>query len=237
VLRKLHNGLIFAVSALLIYFLLFVNIPSLVEAQTQRWYAGYFYAGTPISAPWGVSGKIYTINPQVPALTTMFQWVTVVLSYVNDYWLQVGYDKTNSLFHPTYITYYWECVSQRGSYTHQHFSGNPGPTAGSWHSYTIVYAQSSQFPERWILRVDFGTPQTTCDVYPYNPEDLQAFVETTYSRIRIDGSHFKDLSRYTGHGWPYWDRHVVRVDNPYSLYRIWRADCGYNCEFTAAGGG
>jgi len=157
-LRKLHNGLIFAVSALLIYFLLFVNIPSLVEAQTQRWYAGYFYAGTPISAPWGVSGKIYTINPQVPALTTMFQWVTVVLSYVNDYWLQVGYDKTNSLFHPTYITYYWECVSQRGSYTHRHFSGNPGPAAGSWHSYTIVYAQSSQFPERWILRVDSGTP-------------------------------------------------------------------------------
>jgi hypothetical protein len=236
VLRKLHNGLIFAVSALLIY-LLFVNILSLADAQTQRWYAGYYYAGREIMAPWGVSGKIYTINPQVPALTTMFQWVTVVLSYVNDYWLQVGYDKTNSLFHPTYITYYWECVSQRGSYTHRHFSGNPGPAAGSWHSYTIVYAQSSQFPERWILRVDFGTPQTTCDVNPYYPADLQAFVETTDPRIRIDGSHFKDLSRYTGRSWPYWDRHVVRVDNPYSLYRIWRADCGYNCEFTAAGGG
>jgi hypothetical protein len=148
-----------------------------------------------------------------------------------------SYDKTNSLFHPTYITYYWECVSQRGSYTHQHFSGNPGAAAGSWHSYTIVYAQSSQFPERWILRVDFGTPQTTCDVYPYNPEDLQAFVETTYSRIRIDGSHFKDLSRYTGQGWPYWDRHIAHAHNPYSVQPIWRADCGYNCEFKAAGGG
>jgi hypothetical protein len=236
VLRKLHNGLIFAVSALLIY-LLFVNILSLADAQTQRWYAGYYYAGREIMAPWGVSGKIYTIDPVVPSWSAMAQWVTVILSYRYSYWLQVGYDKTNSLFHPTYITYYWECVSQRGSYTHQHFSGNPSPAAGSWHSYTIVYAQSSQFPERWILGVDFGTPQTTCDVYPYNPEDLQAFVETTYSRIRIDGSHFKDLSRYTGQGWPYWDRHIAHADNPYSVQPIWRADCGYNCEFKAAGGG
>jgi hypothetical protein len=104
VLKKLHNGLIFAVSALLIY-LLFVNIPSYVEAQSQRWYAGYFDAGTPISAPWGVSGKIYTINPQVPALTTMFQWVTVILSYVNDYWLQVVTTRPIACFtQPTSLT-------------------------------------------------------------------------------------------------------------------------------------
>jgi hypothetical protein len=236
-LRKLHNELIFAVSTVLIFFLLFVDMLSLTDALSTRWHAGYFYAGTEIMAPWGVNGKIYTINPQVPASTTMFQWVTVILSYTYGYWLQVGYDKTNSLFHPTHITYYWECVSRRGSYTHRHFSGNPGPAAGSWHSYTIVYAQSSQFPERWILRVDFGTLQTTCDVYPYNPVDLQAFVETTDSRIRIDGSHFKDLNRYAGRSWPYWDRHIAYADNPYSVQPIRRVDCADNCEFTAAGGG
>jgi len=231
------SRLTFIASAIILSSILFINTLALAEAQSQRWYAGYFYFGTEGLAPHGVYARIYTIDPSVPALHVMFQWVTVVLSYIHSYWLQIGYDKTVNPFHPTHITYYWECVSARGRYTHQHFQGNPGPSPASWHSYTIVYAQSSQFPERWVLRIDLSGPQTTCDVFPYNPKDLQAFVETTSSRIKIDGSHFRDLSRYLGRSWLYWDRHVAYWVTPYSVQPIVRRDCGINCEFRAYGGG
>ncbi|GBC71960.1 hypothetical protein HRbin02_01749 [Candidatus Calditenuaceae archaeon HR02] len=205
-----------------------------VYAQS-RYYAGYYYYGYETQAPWGVGGKIYTIDTSVPSGPIVAWWVTVILSYRYNYWLQIGYEESNTLLHSHPPRYFYECVSRLGYYIHQNFQA--GPSAGTWHSYQIVYAQSIQYPKRWILRIDFGPYQKECDVDPYAPKDLQAFVETASNSIIIDGTHFKDLSWYSGRSWPLWNRHVSRADSPYSLIPIIRSDCGDNCEFRAYGGG
>jgi hypothetical protein len=85
-LRKLHNELIFAVSTVLIFFLLFVDMLSLTDALSTRWHAGYFYAGTEIMAPWGVNGKIYNLYYKPPSS---------------------GIDNNVSVGHGNFIIYLW----------------------------------------------------------------------------------------------------------------------------------
>jgi hypothetical protein len=232
---RLHVLLLLAISVIFVIFML------TMEAYAQsRWYAGYYYAGYEIYAPWGVGGRIITIDTSLPSSGSAVAWhVTVVLSYRNGYWIQLGYEESNNypFFHyHSNPLYYWECVSMLGTYVHQNLQ--TGPAAGSWHIYQIFYAQSSQYPKRWVLSIDFGSYQRTCDVEPYEPKDLQALVEVVgSSRIIIDGGHFKDLSRYDGHSWPLWDRHVAYWDSPYQVIPVLRNDCLYNCEFKVSGGG
>jgi len=216
-------------------------ILTIMEAYAQsRWYAGYYYAGYEIYAPWGVSGRIITIDTSLPSSGTAVAWhVTVVLSYRDGYWIQLGYEESYNypFFHyHSNPLYYWECVSKLGKYYHQNLQTGPAP--GSWHIYQIYYAHSSQYPKRWVLSIDFGSYQRTCDVEPYEPKDLQALVEVVgSSRIIIDGGHFKDLSRYIGRRWSLWDRHVAYWDPPYQVKPILRNGCRYSCEFMVSGGG
>jgi hypothetical protein len=80
------------------------------------------------------------------------------------------------------------------------------------------------FPHKDIWRRVKGSPVEVSE------EDLGITVsrKDAYRLLReYDGSHFKDLSRYIGQSWPYWDRHFAYWDDPY---------CGYNCEFMPYGG-
>ena len=218
---------------------LILTIVAIIPIQApSTYYAGYYYAGREINALWGVYANIFTIDPVIPSSSAVAWWVTVVLSYRNNYWLQIGYEESYHypLFHTHPPRYFYECISRLGEFYHQNFPA--GPSRGTWHQYQVVYAQSSQYIKRWILRIDFGTYQATCDVDPYAPKDFQAVVEIVNTdRINIDGSHFKDLSRFLGQSWGLWDRHIVYSDPPYGVTPIQRGDCGYSCEFKAYGGG
>ncbi len=208
-----------------------------IQAQST-YYAGYYYAGYETNVPWGVYGNIFTVDPVIPSYSAVAWSVTVVLSYRYSYWLQIGYEESYSypMFHTHPPRYFYECVSSLGQFYHQNFPA--GPSKSTWHGYQIVYAQSNQYPKRWILRIDFGTYQATCDVDPYVPKDFQVSVEiVNTNRINVDGSHFKDLSKYLGQSWGLWDRHILHSDPPYGVTPIRRDDCNYSCEFKAYGGG
>jgi len=58
--------------------------PFLTDANPYL-YAGYYFYDREVNYAFGVSCKIYTINPAVPGLNHFAQWVNVMISYRNHY--------------------------------------------------------------------------------------------------------------------------------------------------------
>lgn len=216
----------------------------LLTTQVQASNSGHLYAGYYLKRyehydPYGVRAVINTIDPSVPSgQNFLAEWDTIVLSYrlgLYGYWIQLGYlkgwDSTYQQFFD-YPVYYWEKWDSSG-YTHR----IPGvPNVSRYITYTIQYAPIGSDPGRykWIIYDEgAGTKiEGYISVYPYDPRDLQAFVETTTSQIRITCSYFLNLSlTYDGVGWAYWGEHVPEVDPPYTLTEI------SHHEFMASGGG
>lgn len=204
---------------------------SLALAQAQRWYAGYYYRSYEGWGPYGVTGRIYTIDPYVPSYDAHFQWVTVILSYDPLYWLQLGYHR-NPPHHG--LLFYWEAFDSTIS-EHNDIQ-NPTPTFGEDYSHLIVSLQENEWYKFHVYETYDGQVgliwQHEISVKPYAAVDLQAFVETTTYGINIDGTHFSGLRHYYGgRGWFLWNRHVPGVDYPYQLNEI------SHYEFQASGGG
>lgn len=209
---------------------LFALKPSIrIYAQPLRYYAGYMiYGPNSNGAPWGIGAQIHTINPTVPYNDIMFEWVTVILSYTNNWWLQVGYHKEPSSF--SGLRFYYEVVTD-SVITHYHYP--TGPSTNARYSYQIVHRSGNI----WNLLVRNSNANTIYDTRvsigsgSYSPQDLQAFAETTTSVIRLDGTHFRCISYYDGRSFPLWNTHVYFFTPPYALTQV------FHSEFYASGGG
>jgi len=197
-----------------------------VYSQPNRYYAGYMMYGYETYAPWGVYARIYTINPTVSSGNVFFEWDTVMLSYRDYYWLQLGYNINPQRF--SGIRFYYERVDGTGHPIHYDYP--TGPSTSVTYSYMIVYVQGGVW--RFCIRDLNGNTLYTTDVSanPYAPRDLQAFAETSDQHIRLDGTHFTYISYYDGRSWPLWNRHVPRQDWPYTLTQV------SHYEFYASGG-
>lgn len=204
----------------------FANIS---QAQPPPWHAGYYLYDYETKAPLGVYSRIYTISPAVPSNHYLVEWDAIVLSYRYLWWIQTGYVKAPSNFAD--LRFYSEKWDRNG---HRLNFSTSGPAVGGTYTYTIVNTQQAP-PNRWDIlcrdmsgNVLYGVRISTD---PYAPLDLQAFVETSTSSIRVDGSYFSYLSYFNGMSWPFWWRHVSYADFPYIVIEI------SHYEFKVRGGG
>jgi len=188
-----------------------LTVSVLAYGLAARYYAGYYFRGYEWNAPWGVSADIWTINPSVPSGDFLAEWDSVVQRYDPAYWVQLGYDKG------TYanLRYYREKYDQN-AWSIYFFQD--GPSAGTWHDYTICHAQETDM-RKWRFWIDNGDRGYYL-VEPYEPKDHQAFVETTTTSIAIGDSHFEHISYYDGRTWSYWYIHVEREDYPYEVQEV-----------------
>lgn len=200
-----------------------------IKAQDPPpYYAGYYFYGKEVPYASGVSGKIYTINPEVPGTNYFAQWVTVMLSLRDRYWIQIGYAKDLAHTGLT-LLFYIEILDAWGH--RWHWISTPKPQEGIVYKYTIVPAYSNNEWKCTIEREGNNIFEALKETNPFDCVDLEAFSETGIGEINIDGTHFSELSYFTGRGFPLWDHHVPHADSPYYLEEI--ADY----EFYAYGGG
>ncbi len=199
-------------------------LPASVDAQT-RYYAGYYFG----DGYYGVSGDIYTISPSVSGANFVCQWINIIISYSRYYWIQVGYNKG---FDTDYQLKFYVERNDANGYS-IHWVADATPSAGTIYTYIIV---GGIFNGKygWDVSIREGIYIIYDDIFytsPYAAEDLQAFSESTTSKINIDGTHFSGLSYYTGRGFPLWYQHTAEADSPYYIIEI------SDYEFTAGGGG
>ena len=211
---------------IVVVLLTLVITSSIVLAQqTVRYYAGYTFG----KGYYGVSGDIYTINPSVQGSNFIAQWVTIIISHSREYWIQVGYNKG---FDTQYkLKFYVEKMDANGYSIIWVSSVTPSPS--TTYTYIIV---GGVFNNKygWEVTIRRGIDDlysTVIYTNPYTAEDLQAFSETTTTKINIDNTHFSSLSYYTGRSFPLWDQHSAHVDKPYWIQEI------SDYEFKAGGGG
>ena len=194
-----------------IYILIYLYLISGVVAVSSRWYAGYYFYGYGSEAPWGVRGRILTVEMNVPFLERASQWITVILDYKPLNWLQVGYLK-RWVFFWTEINFYVEKNDSLG-YLIDYYDG---PSVGSVHTYVIVTSQKSDL-HFWKVVIDPGVnPTLEIEWYidPYIPIDFQVMIELHADSIEVPESHFYSLSYYDGRVWNLWNRHLPKCDNP-----------------------
>lgn len=194
------------------------QIIELAHAQEDRWRAGYYFYGYETYPGAGVLGDIFTIDPAVSDWDFCAEWVTIILQYFPVlYWLQAGYVKGWDTGFA--LRYYFEW---RDSYWH-HIEYGDSPSLGTWHTYYITHpieygeSENEQF---WFFNIDHSWQDGEIIGYPCYAVDEQAFVETTWPYIIIDGSHFKRLSTFTEDKywhWSRWDTHWPRADGLYSV--------------------
>lgn len=171
-------------------------------------YAGYYYYGTAGSPPQGVSAVIYTIDKLFPTPGEHFycQWVTIVLSYSNGYWVQVGYNKG---FDSPSLTWYTE-IYDSGGYELDWQNETYNPSSGNTYHYYIYSSDD------FTMGVS-GKFSVTNETSPTSYVDFQAMCETTDISIDIDGTDFDEISYKQGEDWDFWTRHVVKEDWPYDV--------------------
>jgi len=128
------------------------------------------------------------------------------------------------------IRFYWETYDSSG----QHLVYVIAPTIpGRTYTFTIVHAMKTDM-RLWKLMIQEGVNTIWSggvSVYPYDPRDHQAFVETTTATVCISGSHFSEISYFDGRSRPYWYTHVKMVTPPYYVTEF------SHYEFYAGGGG
>ncbi|MCD6095233.1 MAG: hypothetical protein J7J99_01550 [Thermoprotei archaeon] len=223
-------------SALIVFSFLINFTP--VQASPDRYYVGYEYYGYNLDteyAPYGVLGYIITISPEIPeASNFLAQWVCVIISYTRQYWIQVGYVKSNGLISDTF-SFYIEVQDELG---YRRSILNIEPEVGTAYRYDITGYFSASKGYVWSVGIrKYGeisdVYRTDVETYPYESHDLQAMSEMTSTTICINGTHFWDLSYWDGRSWPYWNRHVPEdsLVDPYHLVEV------SDHEFYAYGGG
>ncbi len=218
----------------ILLFLSLVLIMSLytVFAESQqvpvfrlRYYVGYTFG----RGYYGISGKIFTINPSVQDINYIAQWIGITTSYSRGYWIQVGYNKG---FDTNYkLKFYVEKKDKNGHSII--WVSSATPSAGTTYTYIIIGGTFDN-GNGWKVIIRHGVNEiysTIVHTDPYTSEDLQAFSETTSDTICIDGTHFSSLSYYTGRSFPLWDQHEAHVDEPYRIQEV------SDYEFIAWGGG
>lgn len=200
-----------------------IQLASLTPDSEQYYYAGAFL----LEAHYGVYAHIYTINPTIPLwFNHLAEWDTIILSWDPLYWVQAGYAKTRSTWN-VIRKYYVEKMDVNGYKLKYLKSASPS----EWHSYKIVHAMEEQEGKyKMYINLDENLYWEFV-VEPWASQALEAFVETTTTKICINGSHFKSLSYFDGRSWPYWQNTVFQADFPYEVEVISKH------EFKAKGGG
>ena len=189
-----------------------------VPIATAKYYAGYQYN---TGAGPGVSGTIKTRNHNPPANHFGCEWVCIVLSKANSYYIQVGYSDGDG---PNGRNWFWEKRD-----VEYHDPCLIGWIVGTYPSVGTTYYYEIDNPEDgWDITVKKGsTTKWTyeVDTNPTTVADLQAMCETTSTAVTIDGSEFRYLSYYTeagGGDWRLWDNddYEVAEDTGYEVTEI-----------------
>jgi len=213
-----------ATSVLLLLLLVAIvtTSPTISYSASTTYYAGYYYyASESWPPPNGVSAAIYTIDKSVSGENFYCQWPTVILSYTNGYWIQVGYFKG---YHSGYQLKFY--VEKKDSGGHQLW-WKTSPTAGKTYGYYLFLPRGTTV---WKAGVS-GKFEQELQVSPFTARDYQAFSEMTTKSINIDGTHFTSICYALGTDWRFWDRHVPGANSPYEVIEI------SHYEFKARGGG
>lgn len=210
----------------------FLPIVNVSAASSNRYYSGYYYYGYGGSAPEGVQASIYTKNTGIPPwFEFVAEWDTIIINYNPNYWVQLGY-----IIHWVWIIFPFATVD---FYKEKMDSNGRGfslllplkPLFGHTYKYKLLLSGTGEF-SYYVYEGTTTIYSGTISVAQYTTRDLQAFVETTHTNIKIDGSHFTSLKyRQSGSSWPLWNRHYGYRTSPYSLNQI------SHYEFKASGGG
>ncbi len=228
------KGSVLSYTLLILELLFFIFSPiSYVKATSStRYHAGYFYYEDSGPSVEGVQGNIFTIYPHVPWSEICAEWVTIVISYNYNYWVQTGYIHhwIWAIFFPILtVDFYIEENDNNGR--SMKYPAIVKPLMDHTYKYKLLLSGPGEFTY-YIYEGTNLICSGIINTNPYSTQDLQAFVETSVSSIKVDGSHFTYLRyRLTGSQWPLWDRHEPSWDYPYYL------DQRGHYEFAVYGGG
>jgi hypothetical protein len=196
-----------------------VGITLIVSLMTSAlgatYHAGYVHGW----AKWGVSARIYTIDPSVGA-SALAEWDSVIISWIYGYYVQLGYRKRWG-----YGTDFYREKRDSDGYNKK-ILGSVTPY--TWHTYKIVTDGYGV----WRCYID-GVNKGAYTTDPEEPQNLKAMVETKSTSIEIDGSSFLSISYYNvGNGrWYLWNDHYEEEDPPYTVTEQ------SHFSFLASGGG
>ncbi|MHA1643244.1 MAG: hypothetical protein ACTSUX_02225 [Promethearchaeota archaeon] len=224
------NFIVYIVNSGLLFFI-FSPISNVRATSSTRYYAGYYYNGGSGPQHEGVQGNIFTIYPHVPYSETCAEWIDISLSIYENYWVQLGYVHHWVWFIFPFLTvdFYVEKNDINGR--RMIYPTILKPLNTHTYTYKLLLTGSGEF-SYYVYESSNLIFSGVINTDPDNTVDLLAFVETSVTSIKIDGSHFMYLRyKYTGSQWPLWDRHEPYWDYPYYL------DQRGHYEFAAYGGG
>ncbi|HUS77990.1 MAG TPA: hypothetical protein VM050_04945 [Patescibacteria group bacterium] len=172
-------------------------------AFAERKYIGYYLQkDPPLSGYYGVKAYVNTIDQTVPSGSNFYcEWVTIILSYANGYWIQCGYNKGYDS--PTSGALYWYVELMDSTTEDPEINWWYQPTANNYYTYFVE--EDSTYD--WKAGV-FGQFIDYLDSDPFWSVDLQTFVEATTDDIVINGTDFQYLEYKGNHDWNLWDQHV-----------------------------
>ena len=218
--KRFSNYISVIAIAMLVVLMIYTSYSA---SAITRYYAGYRLQ----QGYYGISGSIYTIDPDVTGENIFAQWVCIVVDPARGYWVQIGYTKG---FDTNYsLVFYAEAFDYYGYRIR--FFGNPEP--GTTYTYSIVADTYNGIPI-WHGYIRQGEELLYNIIIFANPlwsYELQAFSEATSTDIVIDGTHFSELAYYADSDFLYWYTHTAHVDSPYWMEEI------SDYEFMAWGGG
>jgi hypothetical protein len=215
------------ISVLTLIVLVFNILTSVVCVQGANYFCGYEYEYSYS----GVSGTIRTRDHDTPSGEFGCEWIMIVLSYANGYYIQCGYTEQD------------ECPDTRNWFIELRDVDNTDPVDFSIYTPSAPVVGTTYFYQidspsgGWNLICKEGATtkwSTTKSSNPSTYSGLQAMCETTDTDVTIDGSRFRYLSYYTtagGGDWRLWDDYNAAKDSPYTLTEL------DDYEFNADGGG
>jgi len=215
-----------------LYSIFLTPITSVRAVSPTRYRTGYW--GT--NNPDGFRGNLLTIDSPMDWNEFLAEWGTVIISYTQFYWVQLGFcQHWYFLFYPWFgwptMDFYLE---RQDAYYHWRSYFILKPIIGHTYTYELYYKMMGD-PYAWHFKVSegqntiwFGDTSTS----PSTRIDLQAMVETSKTNIDIDGSHFTSL-KYYNNLWYSWSGHIT---NNYDYPPYYTESISHR-EFYAWGGG
>ena len=192
-----------------------------ISVSGEHLYAGYYHT---VSRT-GIEGEIWTINPAIPNNPSqtdfVCEWVTIIFSKDPLYWVQLGYNKGEDS--GNLLQYYREKQDSGGYSLDWIPRAVTFPAASSWHVYRILVGGSANTYNYSIDNTARGS-HTLSKGTPTTPQELQAFAETTDKRIKITGTHFKELEEYNGTNWSNWSASTSYSNAPYTVTRVSKSE-------------
>lgn len=223
-MRKMNKIGLLGLSALVV-----ISLTSVLNVLGTNLFCGYDF---PYSSYPGVSGYIKTVDHDTPSGEIGCEWVMIVLSYGNGYYIQIGYTEEDAADpYPRAWFIAHRDADTGGNEVLNIVRGVYPSTGGSW------FYQIDSPSGGWNLICKSGTEtiwSTVKSTNPTSPVGLQAMCESTTSDVVIDGSEFRYLSYYTtagGGDWNLWNDHYYAEHSPYTLTQT------NDYTFDADGGG